>query len=271
MPFPRARAVNPRLGTYFGIFTSAFASLVLLLLILEQLGIADATVRGVMLGGPLALYALMGLAAACQEPLDFFASGRRAPAVYNGLVLAVSAAGGTGLVAITGLFFLHGFDAWCLVIGLTAGLVTMAILIVPYLRKFGAYTLPSYLGRRFDSPFGSVGPLSFVLTSLTLMAGVAAAPWLLPRSGTTPTVYDARKSLGWATFVLGALMVTASAVAVFLRDMVMDTLVGQSVNRLPEWFRTLSDMGFAAADGHVPRLPLMSFSFKRDAVLFALP
>jgi cation/acetate symporter len=363
-----------------------------------------------MLGGPLALYALMGLAAACQEPLDFFASGRRAPAVYNGLVLAVSAAGGTGLVAITGLFFLHGFDAWCLVIGLTAGLVTMAILIVPYLRKFGAYTLPSYLGRRFDSrllrlivaaiaavplllviaaelrmglfvagwltgqpepllaavlagtiaatvvlggmrsvswantaealatllallvpaavvaalvtnlpfaqlshgpvlrtigrleaiqavpmpqlppwafefaglnleplarrfatPFGSVGPLSFVLTSLTLMAGVAAAPWLLPRSGTTPTVYDARKSLGWATFVLGALMVTASAVAVFLRDMVMDTLVGQSVNRLPEWFRTLSDMGFAAADGHVPRLPLMSFSFKRDAVLFALP
>jgi cation/acetate symporter len=127
------------------------------------------------------------------------------------------------------------------------------------------------LARRVATPFGSVGALSFVLTSLTLMAGVAAAPWLLPRSGTTPTVYEARKSLGWATFVLGLLMVTASAVAVFLRDMVMDTLVGQSAHRLPEWFRTLSALGLAAADGHLPRLPLTSFSFKRDAALFALP
>jgi cation/acetate symporter len=410
MPFPRARTVNPRLGTYFGIFTSAFASLVLMLLILEQLGVSDAALRGVMLGGPLALYAVMGLAARSNEPLDFFASGRRAPAVYNGLVLAISAGGGTGLVAITGLFFLHGFDAWCLVIGLTAGLVAMAILIAPYLRKFGAYTVPSYLGRRFDSrflrfaaaavvavpmllviaaelrmglfvtawltgqptplvaavlagtvaatvllggmrslswantaaaiaallavlvpaavvaalvtnlpfpqlshgpvlrtigrleaiqgvpipllppfafefaglaleplsrrfatPFGSVGALSFVLTSLTLMAGVAAGPWLLPRSGTTPTVYEARKSLGWATVVLGVLMLTVSAIAVFLRDIVMDTLVGQSALRLPEWFHTLAALGFAGVDGHTPRLPLASFSFKRDAILFALP
>lgn len=410
MPSPRTGSVNPRLGTYFGIFTSAFTALVLLLLILEQLGVSDAALRGVMLGGPLALYAVMGLAARSKDPIDFFASGRRVPAVYNGFVLAVSAVGGTGLVAITGLFFLHGFDAWCLVIGFTAGLVAMAILIVPYLRKFGAYTVPSYLGQRFESrflrvaaaailaipmllviaaelrmglfvtawltgqpelllaavlagtvvatvvlggmrsviwantaaaiatllallvpaavvaalvtnlpfpqmshgpvlralgrleaiqgvpmpllppwafqfagsalepvsrrlaePFGSIGSSSFVLTSLTLMAGVAAAPWLLPRTGTTPGVYEARKSLGWATFVLGVLMLTASAVAVFMRDIVMDTLVGQSVNRLPEWFRTLAAMGFAAVDGQAPRLPLTSFSFKRDAILFTLP
>lgn len=411
MPFsPRSRVVNPRLGIYFGIFTSAFTALVLILLIFEQLGASDALLRGVMLVGPLALYAAVGLSAATSEPFEFFASGRRVPAFFNGLVLAVSAMGATGLVAGTGLFFLHGFDAWFLTISLTGGFVVMAILIAPYLRKFGAFTVPSFLGRRCESrtvrlgaaavvaipmlliiaaevrigvfvgtwltgqseqmvavilaaavitavvlgglrsaswansaesiavllalmvptamvaaavtylpfaqlshgpvlralgrleaqqgmpipnipplafdiagleltsiaqrmaePFGSIGPASFVLASLTLMAGVAAAPWLLPRAGTAPSVYDTRKSLGWATFIVGTILVTASSVAVFMRDAVMDTLVGHNLTQLPDWFRTLEAAGFAGVHGQVPRLPVSSFSFKRDAVLFALP
>ncbi|MCL4768206.1 MAG: sodium:solute symporter [Hyphomicrobiaceae bacterium] len=406
----RTRNVNPRLGTYFGIFASAFAALVLVLLIFEQLGASDALLRGLMLGAPLALYAAIGLSAGSSEPIDFFASGRRVPAFFNGLVIAVSAIGATGLVAATGLFFLNGFDAWCIVIGLTGGFVVMAILIAPFLRKFGAFTVPSYLGRRCESravrvcaaavvaipmllviaaemrtgvfvgawltgqseqllaallaaavvlaivlggmrsaswantsesiavlmalivptamvatavtnlpfaqlshgpvlralgrlevqqalpipvlaplsfelagaelepivhrlshPFGSVGPLSFVLASLTLMAGVAAAPWLLPRIGTTPSIYETRKSMGWATFVLGMIMLTVSAVAVFMREVVMDTLVGHSLSQLPAWFRSLEAAGLAGVQGQMPRLPISSFSFKRDAVLFALP
>jgi len=406
----RARAVNPRLGIYFGIFTSLFVALVLVLLIFEQLGASDTLLRGVMLGGPLALYAAIGLSAGSSKPLDYFASGRRVPAFFNGLVIAVSAAGATGLVAVTGLFFLNGFDAWCIVIGFTGGFVVMAVLIAPFLRKFGAFTIPSYLGRRCESrmvrvtaaaivaipmvlviaaevrtgafvgawltgqsqqlmaiimaaavvlaivlggmrslswantaesiavltalivpvsmvaaavthlpfaqlshgpvlralgrlearqgmpipelsplafglagselepivqrmatPFGSVGSLSFVLVSLTLMAGVAAAPWLLPRAGTTPSIYETRKSLGWAALVVGIIMLTGSSVAVFMRDVVMDTLVGQSLSQLPDWFRSLEAAGLAGVHGQVPRLPISSFSFKRDAVLFALP
>jgi cation/acetate symporter len=405
-----SRLVNPRLGTYFGIFTSTFAALVLLLLIFEQLGAAEEVLRWVMLLGPIALFAAIGLAARCTEPIEFFASGRRVPAVYCGLVLAASALGGTGMVALTGLFFLNGFDAWCLVIGFSAGFVVMALGIAPFLRKVGAFTLPSYLGRRFESrlvrvvsaailavpmmlvitaevrmgawaasllsgqseasmialvvlaatatvvmgglrsltwsntaqaiasllalmvpvgivaavvtnlplpqlshgpvlraigraefaqgvpiaiapslafdlagqelqslahriaePYGSVGPLSFILAGLALMAGVAAAPWLLPRCGATPGVYDARKAVGWATVFCGIIMLTLSSVAVFMRDMVMDELVGRSASQLPLWFSGLQEMGWAGVDGNAPRLPLASFSFKRDAVLFALP
>jgi cation/acetate symporter len=406
----RARAINPRLGIYFSIFASAFVSLVLLMLIFEQLGVSDPILRGLMFGGPLLLYTTIGLAARAEEPADFFVSDRRVPAAYNGLVLAIATVGGTGLMAITGLFFIHGFDAWCVVTGFTAGLVVMTVLFAPYLRKFGAYTVPSYLGRRFASrplrvtsaallavpmllviaaelraglfaatwltgwpevatasvivtavvfatvlggmassswastaqaiaaliallvpvalvaatntnlplpqlsygpvlraigrleaaqrvpielasplafdlaglipaplaqrlamPFGSVGAVSYVLASLTLMAGVAAAPWLLPRIGTSSGVHDARKSLAWATLVLGIVMVTLSAVAVFLRDFVMDTLVGHSMSQLPAWFKTLAHLDFAAIDGRYPRLPLGSFAFKRDVALFALP
>ncbi len=405
-----ARLANPRLGIYFGIIISVFVALVLVLLIFEQLGASDTLLRGLMLSGPLALYAAIGLSAGCTEPLDFFASGRRVPPFFNGLVLAVSAMGATGLVAGTGLLFLHGFDGWFLVIALTGGFVVMAILIAPYLRKFGTYTIPSYFGRRCESrlvrvaaagfvaipmllvivaeirmgifagswltgqseqmtaailasaiilaivlggmrsaswanssesiavllalivpttmvavavtylpfaqlshgpvlralgrleaqqgmpipilspfafdiaglelesivqrmskPFGSIGSASFVLACLTLMSGVAAAPWLLPRVGTTPSVYATRKSLGWATFIVGMILLTASSVAVFMRDVVMDTLVGYSQSQLPEWFRSLEAAGYAGVYGQVPRLPISSFSFKRDAVLFALP
>src|SRR5690606_10639854 len=147
----RSRAVNPRLGIYFGIFTSAFTALVLVLLIFEQLGASDALLRGMMLGGPLVFYAAIGLLAATREPFEFFASGRRVPPFFNGLVLSVSAMGATGLVAGTGLLFLHGFDGWFLTIALTGGFVVMGILIAPYLRKFGAFTVPTFLGRRCES------------------------------------------------------------------------------------------------------------------------
>jgi cation/acetate symporter len=127
------------------------------------------------------------------------------------------------------------------------------------------------LAHRIAEPYGSVGPLSFILAGLALMAGVAAAPWLLPRCGATPGVYDARKAVGWATVFCGIIMLTLSSVAVFMRDMVMDELVGRSASQLPLWFSGLQEMGWAGVDGNAPRLPLASFSFKRDAVLFALP
>ena len=147
----RTRFVNPRLGTYFGIFASSLAGLVLLLLIFEQLGTSDTVLRWGMLLGPLALYAAIGLCVPTQEPLEFFAAGRRVPAGYTGLGIGVAALGATGMVAITGVFFLIGFDALCLMIGGLAGFVIMTVMLAPFFRKFGTFTVPSYLGRRFES------------------------------------------------------------------------------------------------------------------------
>lgn len=407
---PRHRLVNPRLGTYFGIFVSALAGLVLLLLIFEQLGAPDRVLRVVMLAGPVMLYAALGVAAATRDPLEFFAAGRRVPAFYGGLGLAVTAMGATGTVALTGLFFIVGFDALCIVTAGLAGFVVMAVLLAPFIRKFGAFTLPSYLGRRFDSravrlaaaallsvpillalaaeirmgafaasalvgasagdamllivlaitaplllggmraatwsgvaqgiaailallvpvalvavlvtnlpipqlthgplvrgllrneaaqgvpillptffafdlageglqtvakryaaPFGAMGPGGFVLATLTLMAGVAAAPWLLPRVATAPGVYEARKSLGWATFIFGVAMLTASAVAVFMRDAVLDAVLAGDGSLARAWLERLVGLGFVDADVHAARLAMTGIAVKRDAVLFSLP
>jgi len=407
---PRTRLVNPRLGAYFGIFASAFAGLVILLLIFEQLGASDPVLRLTMLAGPIVLYAAIGIAALTRDPLDYFASGRRVPAVYTGLGLAVTAMGATGLVAFTGLFFLIGFDALFMMIGGLAGFVLMAVLLAPFLRKFGAYTLSSYLGRRFDSralrilsaaafsiplllfaaaelrlgalaaahltgrteqgmlsvmvmvlvatlilggmrsltwssaaqsiavmlallvpasivavlvtnfplpqlshgpllralvrsevlqalpmtvpnlldfdmpgeglstiakrftqPYGSVGPFAFSIATLTVMAGVACAPWLLPRVAASPGVYEARKSLGWATCFFGVLMLTVTAVAVFMRDAVNDVVMVEGVQQVPGWLKELSALGFAEVDTQSTRIAMTSIRFNRDTVYYSLP
>lgn len=411
MPFThRTRYVNPRLGTYFGIFMSAFVAIALMTLILEGLGVSDGALKLAMLFGPIALYGIIGIAAFNNEPIDYFAAGRRVPAFYTGLVLAHTALGATGIMVLTGVFFLIGFDALCIVIGGLAGFVVMAVLLAPFFRKFGAFTIPSYLGRRFESralrlvaggvlavpmllmlsaelrigayavewyypnassalviigltlivsltiaaggmrslawsssaqsiaavialfvpiaviavivtslpvpqlsagpimrtigraeaaqglpiilppalafdmpgeglapiakryadAFGNIGPLAFVIVTLTVLAGVASAPWLLPRVAGTPGVYEARKSLGWATLIFGLAMITIAAVAVFMRAYLTDVVTVAGNVRFPAWFEDLMARGFLSVGGE-GRPSLASFNVSRDDVLLALP
>lgn len=166
---PQTRLINPRLGTYFSIFASVLVALVLLVMILEQLGVSNAMLSAAMLFGPLALYAGIGLSSYNQVPLDYFAAGRRVPAFYGGLLLAMTALGATGMVAMTGSFYIIGFDALCVAIGGLAGFVLMAVLMAPFLRKFGAFTVPSYLGRRFESRIIRVACAIFLSVPLLLV------------------------------------------------------------------------------------------------------
>ena len=84
-------------------------------------------------------------------------------------------------------------------------------------------------------------------------------------------MYEARKSFGWAVLVCGVVLLTLPAVAVFLRAMVLDQVVGQPVDRLPAWFRSLQDAGIARVETTAPTVSFTSINFERDAALFALP
>lgn len=407
---PRTRFVNPRLGSYFSIFASALAALFFLAVIFEQLGMSDRTLRWLMLAGPVLLYGAIGLMSATGQSLDYFAAGRRVPSAFTGLALATTALGATGLVSLTGVFFVGGFDGLAITIGGLAGFVVMAVLLAPFLRKFGAYTLASYLGRRFESralrllaaallsvplmlliaaelrigayvagwlvdkppaallpalaavlfvtlvaggmrslswsnaaqaitvllaflvpaaivallvtkiplpqlsygpivrslirqeaavalpavaahplafdlpgegfstiakrfatPFGAIGSGAFVITMLMVMAGIASAPWLLPRVSATPSVYDARKSLSWATFVFGVLVLTMTSVAAFLRDPLMDLALSSDIRDLPEWLARLQSAELARVTSNATRIAVKSVEFARDGVFLALP
>jgi cation/acetate symporter len=128
----------------------------------------------------------------------------------------------------------------------------------------------AHIAKRFTAPFGAVGPMAFVVAMLTVMCGVAASPWLLPRVTMTPGVYETRKSLGWATVYFGFIMLTCAAVAVYMRDFLMDLVKNGPPTSLPDWMQRLIDMGFVAVDRAAP-LNYMSFAFARDNVLLSLP
>jgi cation/acetate symporter len=127
------------------------------------------------------------------------------------------------------------------------------------------------LVKRFSQTFGNVGSLSFVLMSLVMTAGIAAAPSLIARAGTTPGVYEARKSLGWAVLVTGLVLLTLPAFAVYLRLLVHEQVVGQQGGSLPIWFKLLQQAGIAHVQSKTQAVVLGAIGFERDAVLFALP
>ena len=93
---------------------------------------------------------------------------------------------------------------------------------------------------------------------------------LLPRCTTTLGVYEARKSLGWAIFFAGVVIITLSAIAMFLRSIVMTDLVGRTPAELPLWFTELAARGLAAIEGSTPVVTLPSLKFARDGILFAV-
>ncbi|MEZ5842808.1 MAG: sodium:solute symporter [Hyphomicrobiaceae bacterium] len=127
------------------------------------------------------------------------------------------------------------------------------------------------LRTRMALPFVSLGPVSYTLTMLVVMAGIASSPWLLARSGTSPTVYHARKSVGWALLFICVLLTGLSASAVFLRDYVFSEMVGRPIDALPDWVRLLIQQQLASVDPQAVRLKLEAIRFARDGVLVGLP
>ncbi|HEY7553057.1 MAG TPA: sodium:solute symporter, partial [Hyphomicrobiaceae bacterium] len=236
------RFVNPRLGTYFGIFSAALAGLVLMALMFEQLGVSDTAIRLLMFAGPIALYGAFGVLTPASDANDYFACGRRVPAFFNGLVLAITALGGAGLMALAGALFAVGFDALCLSLGLCTGLVFMGVLIAPFLRKSGDYTVPSYLSRRFESRMLRIVaaavlavPLILLLAAETRFAAYAAT-WLTGQP--EPLMAAAAVLCALAIVFAGGMRshtwsASAKAIVALAALMVPATIVALMVSNLP--------------------------------------
>ncbi len=225
---------NPRLGTSFGIFTSAFASLVLMLIILEQLGLERSWVSQLIITLPVLFYAGIGIVARTANLEDFFISGQRVPPLYNGFALSANLVSGAGLMGLIGSFFFIGYDALPIALGWCTGLGLMAVLFAPYLRKIGAYTLPGYFGIRFSSRFVRLvsafilfPPVLMLLAAefrvgqITAGAFLDINPNLLLQAGvalaTATVLFGGMRSLTWtqcAQFIVVMLGISVPLIAI---------------------------------------------------------
>jgi len=141
------------LGKIYGIYTGGFLAFVILLAILEQVGLPNRIIGYLFVFFTLAVYAGIGILSRTMQVSEYYVAGRRVPSVYNGMATAADWMSGASFVGMAGTLYALGYDGLAFVLGWTGGYVLVAVLVAPYLRKFGAYTVPDFLAARFGGHF----------------------------------------------------------------------------------------------------------------------
>ncbi|WP_372005612.1 cation acetate symporter [Tistrella mobilis] len=381
------------LGKVYGIYTGGFVGFTIMLAILEQMGVPDRIIGYAFVAVTIGVYAMIGVLSRTVQVSEYYVAGRRVPALYNGMATAADWMSAASFIGMAGTLYASGYNGLAYVLGWTGGYVLVAVLLAPYLRKFGQFTVPDFLGTRYDGhtprligiavlmmcsftyvvaqvtgagiiasrflaiPFeigifvGLVGilvcsmlggmravtwtqvaqyiiliiaylipiilmsaqltgvpvpqimygyalqeieqieptlgvtvghvtafardgdMLNFFSLVLCLMVGTAALPHVLMRFFTTPSVREARSSVGWSLLFIFLLYFSAPAYAAFAKLEVYTNVIGQPIASLPDWVRIWSDIGLLAikdanGDG---LLQLAEFTINNDAIVLATP
>jgi cation/acetate symporter len=141
------------LGKMYGTYTGGFIGFIILLAILEQAGVSNKILGYLFVGFTIAVYAVIGVMTRTAQISEYYVAGRRVPAFYNGMATGADWMSAASFVGMAGTLFLLGYDGLAWVLGWTGGFVLVSILIGPYLRKFGAYTVPDFMSFRFGGNF----------------------------------------------------------------------------------------------------------------------
>ena len=142
-----------QLGRMYGTYTGGFIGFIILLAILEQVGVPNRILGYLFVFFTLAVYAVIGVMTRTAQLSEYYVAGRRVPAFYNGMATGADWMSAASFVGMAGTLFLLGYDGLAWVLGWTGGFVLVSILIGPYLRKFGAYTVPDFMAFRFGGNF----------------------------------------------------------------------------------------------------------------------
>jgi cation/acetate symporter len=161
-------AFYKQLGRMYGLYTGGFVGFIILLAILEQIGVPNKILGCFFVFFTLAVYAIIGVATRTAQVSEYYVAGRRVPAFYNGMATGADWMSAASFVGMAGTLFLLGYDGIAWVLGWTGGFVLVSILIGPYLRKFGAYTVPDFLSFRYGGNFARfLGVIVLVCCSFT--------------------------------------------------------------------------------------------------------
>ncbi len=156
------------LGKIYGLYTGGFFGFVLILAALEQMGVSNQIIGYLFVFLTIAVYAVIGILSRTMEVGEYYVAGRRVPAFYNGMATGADWMSAASFVGMAGTLFLLGYDGLAFVLGWTGGYVLVAIFVAPYLRKFGAYTVPDFLSERFGGNLARfLGVIVLVACSFT--------------------------------------------------------------------------------------------------------
>ena len=359
------------LGKIYAIYTGTFAGFVIFLGILEFFGVPDKILGYLFIFLTIGVYALIGILSRTAEVSEYYVAGRSVPALYNGMATGADWMSAASFIGMAGSLYFGGYDGLAFVLGWTGGYVLVSILMAPYLRKFGQFTVPDFCGARYGGnaartlavivlisasfvyvvaqivgvgiitsrflgldfkvacfvgligilvcsmlggmkavtwtqvaqyiiliiaylipvvimsaqvtgvpipqlmygkaleqiaglektlgvakghvaafanargEFDMTAAVNFFALILCLMVGTASLPHILMRYFTTPSVRQARDSVGWSLFFIFLLYFTAPAYAAFAKLEVYQNIIGQPITALPAWIASWGKPGLA--------------------------
>jgi cation/acetate symporter len=162
------KTFNQQLKRYYGLYTGGFIAFVLVLAVAEQIGMSRAWIGYWFLFATIALYAMIGIMSRTVDAAEYYVAGRRVPAFFNGMATGADWMSAASFIGMAGTLYLSGFDGLSFVMGWTGGYVLVALFLAPYLRKFGQFTIPDFLGARYGGNIvRSIGIFAAILCSFT--------------------------------------------------------------------------------------------------------
>lgn len=155
------------------------------LTLLSLAGVADRIIGGAFILLTVIFYASMGSLGKSARDHDDPLAGQHVPALYNGMASAADWMSAASFIGLAGAIYAAGYDGLAFLVGWSGGYILVAVLLAPYLRKFGRFTVPDFLSARYGgAPARMAGILillsvSFVyLVAQLLGTGIIAARFL---------------------------------------------------------------------------------------------
>jgi len=133
----------------YGMYTGGFIVFILLMAVLEQMGMGADTIGILFMLFTVFIYAAIGWLSRTMQVDAYYVAGREVPPVFNGMATAADWMSGASFVALAGGIYFGGHGYLAFLVGWTGGYVLVNSLMAPYLRKFGCYTVPDFIGTRY--------------------------------------------------------------------------------------------------------------------------
>ncbi|MCA1337977.1 sodium:solute symporter family protein [Pseudooceanicola marinus] len=130
------------------------------------------TINLLFVGASFAIYIGIAIWARAGSTSEFYAAGRGVHPVTNGMATAADWMSAASFLSMAGLIAFVGYDNSAFLMGWTGGYVLLALLLAPYLRKFGKFTVSEFIGDRFYSPTARlVAVICLIICSVTYVIG----------------------------------------------------------------------------------------------------
>ena len=172
----------------YGTYTGGFLIFIILMAIAESAGMTAKTIGILFVAFTVCIYAFIGWLSRTVQVDAYYVAGRQVPTVFNGMATAADWMSGASFVAMAGGIYFGGYTYMAFLVGWTGGYILVSSLLAPYLRKFGCYTVPDFIGTRYGGNFArfcavcvlTLASFTYVTAQINATGTIAARALSIP-------------------------------------------------------------------------------------------